>query len=253
MKKDIWMPYLQPRANATARIFCFPFAGGAASAFGAWNAILPSWMELCAVQYPGREGRLHEACITDLDALLEMLVFSIEPYCDLPYVFFGHSFGALVAYELAKRMAARQNAPIRLFVSGRNAPNRWTGDPVHALPDPQLTQRLIDLNGFTPELIQCREMLDILLPIIRADIRMSETYDYREQTRVPCGISAFGGIDDPWVLLDGLQDWANHTTGSFMLRMMEGDHFFLRINPSVLVSVLVEDTLFELPELAQSK
>lgn len=244
-----WLPYRQRRPLAKARLFCFPFAGGAASVYRPWETLLPATVELCAVQLPGREGRLVEAPFADLDALLESLVFALEPHCNLPFALFGHSFGALLAYELAKRLADRGAAPFLMFASGRNAPCHRVSDPVHHLPDDPFLERLIQMNGIAPLVLQSQEMLELVLPVIRSDVSMSETYVPTDTRRLPCTISVFGGLADPWVQRQGLDDWGQYAETGFRLRMLPGDHFFLRSHPELLVGALVDDMRNEVPDL----
>lgn len=246
-----WLPYRRPRDSATLRLFCIPFAGGTASVFRPWEALLPSWIELCAVQLPGREGRLAERPHDDLNTLLEELVFALEPYCEVPFAVFGHSFGALVACELTRRLSARGHVPVLVGVSARKPPCVPITKPVHGLPDGAFLKRLVSLNGIPAQVLESRELLEIVLPLVRADIRMSETFLDPNPSPLTCSLSAFGGVDDPSVRKAALFGWSRYTAAGFRVRMLPGDHFFLRTAAPALVQFLVRDLHEEAPRLAQ--
>ncbi|MBG6082453.1 thioesterase II family protein [Rubrivivax gelatinosus] len=245
-----WLPYRCRREDATLRLLCLPFAGGAASVFRPWETLLPPWIELCAVQLPGREGRLAERPHDDLGELLEDLVFALEPYCEVPFAVFGHSFGALVACELTRRLSARGRVPVLAGVSARKPPCVPVTEPTHALSDEAFLERLVGLNGIPELVLKSPEMLELVLPLIRADITMSETFVDLDPRPLPCSLSAFGGADDPSAREDTLRGWSRYTEAGFRLRMLPGDHFFLRGAAHTLVQCLVQDLLDEAPGLA---
>jgi medium-chain acyl-[acyl-carrier-protein] hydrolase len=239
---------MNPRARL--RMFCFPHAGGGASTYRGWSASLPHDLEVCPVQPPGREGRLREAAFTELKPMVPVLADALQPYMDLPFVFFGHSLGSLAAFELARELRRRGRAqPLHLFVSGRCAPHLPPRDePIHALPEPEFIEKLRELNGTPEEVLGHEELMKLLIPILRADFSVHETYQYVEEEPLDMGISAFGGLGDVDVRREDVEGWRQHTRGRFRLRMLPGDHFF--INNSGSRDLLLESVSRDLAELS---
>lgn len=247
---SLWLPYRRPRLAVALRLFCLPHAGGGASVFRGWEALMPPWIELCAVQLPGREARLAEQPYRELEPLLDELVFALEPFCDVPFAFFGHSLGALLSYEVAHRLSARGHLPVMLFAAGRNPPDTPVVDPVSDLPDDELLTHLVELDGIPQEILASREMIDLMLPVVRADIRISESRSGRPVQALACSVSAFAGILDPWAGEELMRGWSRCTEASFRLRMFPGNHFFVRTATASLLRCIVQDLLTEAPGLA---
>ncbi|MFD1516002.1 thioesterase II family protein [Pseudonocardia yunnanensis] len=217
----------QPRL----RLFCFPFAGGGATVYRDWPRLVPPDVEVCAVQPPGRESRLGEDAYSSLQDLLPPLAGALGELLDVPYVTFGHSLGGLVNFELA-RYLRRTGGPLprHLLVSGRRPPHLRSDDehePMHKMDDDRLLDAVLELNGTSPEIRDHPELLELALPLMRADFAISETYEYTPEAPLPCPITAFSGAADPHVTRSEAADWAQHTSGGFELRMLPGDHFFL--------------------------
>lgn len=231
-----------PRAGGTPRLrlFCFPHAGGGASAYRGWRQGLPADVEVCAVQLPGREGRIGEAPYTRLTLLTQALAQILRPYLDLPFAFFGHSLGALVGFELARRLRRRFGlSPVHLFVSGLQAPHlARLKPPVHDLPHDAFLNELSYFNG-TPEIFfQEPDLLALYVPLLRADLAMVETYTYNEDVPLDCPISGLGGDADGLAAPERLAGWAQHTRQGFSLQVFPGDHFYLRAcQPAVLAAI----------------
>jgi medium-chain acyl-[acyl-carrier-protein] hydrolase len=195
------------------------------------------------VQLPGREGRLREAPFTRIEPLVQALAAEL-PLAELPFAFFGHSMGALIAFELAHELARRGGPqPLLLFVSGRRAPRvPVREEPIHDLPEPQFLARLRDLNGTPEEVLQHAELMALLSPLLRADFALHETWTYREgEPPLAIGISAFGGVADPEVTREDLEAWRVETTGPFRLRMLPGDHFFLLPGRRLVTEAVARD------------
>ena len=226
---DSWIPFRKPRLEARLRLFCFPYAGAGALIFRNWSESLPADVEVCPVQLPGRGTRLTERPFTQLSPLVEALAQGLVPLLDRPFAFFGHSLGALISFELARRVRRRYGLhPVRLFVSAGRAPqipNR--GPPIHVLPEKEFLAELRRLNGTPGELLDHQELMEIMLPILRADFALYETYVYSNEPPLNCPISAFGGLQDRRVNDSDLEAWCAQTSVSFSLRMFPGDHFFL--------------------------
>ncbi|HEY1379547.1 MAG TPA: thioesterase domain-containing protein, partial [Gemmataceae bacterium] len=172
---DRWLAYVRPRPLASVRLFCFPYAGGGASVFRGWADGLPSAVEVCPVQMPGRETRFREPAFTRLPLLIEALAESLYPHLDRPFAFFGHSLGALVAFELARRLRRDGSPePQHLFVSGSGAPQArdHSGAVIHTRPADEFWQEVGRLNGTPAEVLTDGELRDLLLPTLRADFAL---------------------------------------------------------------------------------
>jgi medium-chain acyl-[acyl-carrier-protein] hydrolase len=224
-------------------LFCFPYAGGAASVFRNWSDGLPADVELCPVQLPGRGTRLMEPPYSRLSLLVEALAEGILPLLDKPFAFFGHSLGSLVSFELARELRAKHQArPVRLFVSAGPAPQiPHRGLPIHNLPEGEFTAELRRLNGTPAELLDHRELMDIVIPSLRADFALYESYRYLAGPPLNCPISTFGGLSDQKVSHRDLEAWRDQTTVSFSIRMFPGDHFFLKTTQPQLLRALSQE------------
>ena len=241
-RPESWVRIFEPRPLARMRLFCFPYAGGGASAFRGWASELPKDVEVCAIQLPGRESRLLEEPYRDIPAIVQALATAIVPFFDRPYAFFGHSMGSLVAFELARELRRQHRAgPMHLVVSGHRAPRFASRRrAIHALPQAELIDELRRLNGTPEEVLRDPELMSMLLPTLRADFSACEQYTYADEAPLTCPISAFGGLQDPRVAHDDLSAWREQTTDRFVLRMLPGDHFFLRAGTSkVLLQLAV--------------
>lgn len=249
--KTPWIAVNRPQPAARLRLFCFPYSGAPAAVYYPWADLLPSSIELCALQYPGRGTRLVEPLAHALDDLVASAAQALRPYLDKPFAFFGHSLGALVSYELARALesgaangAPASLQPLRLFVSGHAAPSIPDPYPrIHHLPQAEFIQKIRELNGTPPEILEHPELMEILLPVLRADFEVCETYTWQPGRRLSCPISACGGIADPYVGRQQLQDWSALTSGSFSLRLFPGDHFYLNTRRYELLQVIVRDLL----------
>jgi medium-chain acyl-[acyl-carrier-protein] hydrolase len=238
-----WLAYREANPRARLRMFCFPYAGGGASAYRGWGASLPQEIEVCPVQLPGREGRLREQPFTRPEELIQAVTDALIPWFDLPFVFFGHSMGAMIGFELSRELRRRgQTLPLHLFVSGRRAPQLPTRDePIHDLPEPEFIERLRELNGTPEEVLQHAELMKLLTPLLRADFAVNETYSYLEEAPLDLGISAFGGLADLDVKRDDVEAWSIQTRGRFRMRMMPGDHFFLHPQKDLIIESVARD------------
>ena len=238
-----WMTCRKPIPQARLRLFCFPYAGGGVSIFRAWSDGLPADVEVCPVQLPGRGTRLMEPPFTRLSPLIQALAQALFPLLDKPFAFFGHSLGALVSFELARQLR-RQYAvqPVRLFISADRAPQIPNRDPpVHNLPEGEFLLELRRLNGTPSEVLEDEELRQIMLPLLRADFAVYETYGYSTEPPLNCPISAFGGLQDHRVSRGDLEAWRDQTSVSFSLRMFPGDHFFLNTTQPVVLRALSQE------------
>jgi medium-chain acyl-[acyl-carrier-protein] hydrolase len=210
------------------RLFCFPHAGVGASIFSRWNAELPSAIEVCPIQLPGRGGRWSEPPFTRLGPLIEALSEALSPLLETRFAFFGHSMGALVALELARHLRReKRRGPVRLIASAARAPQIPDPDPpLHDVTDGELVKGLEHLDGIPREISQNLELLHTFLPALRADLAVCETYAYYDEPPLDCPISAYGGQQDTRVPHEHLEGWRAQTVAGFVLRMFPGNHFF---------------------------
>lgn len=238
-----WVISPKTNPNARLRLFCFPYAGCGASIFRPWVDNFPAAIEVCLVQLPGRESRLQETLFTRLGALLPTLAEAIHPYLNMPFAFFGHSMGALIAFELARQLGRQYNlSPVHLFVSGRRAPQLPNlKSPIHQLPQAGLIEELRALDGTPQTVLQNPDLMRLVLPIIRADFALCETYVYSSEALLDCPISAFGGWQDKEASPSALAAWRNQTNNCFVLRMFSGNHFFLHAARLPIVSAVSQD------------
>ena len=240
---DNWIAFRKPNPQVRLRLFCFPYAGAGAAIYRTWSEVLPSDVEICPVQFPGRGTRLAERPFTQLEPLVQELHSALEPLFDRPFAFFGYSLGALVAFEVARHCRRRSEVqPVRLFVSADRAPQLARRDrPIHALPEAEFLAEMRRLNGTPRALSENVELMAIMLPTLRADLCVYEASRYAAEPPLACGISAFGGLQDQRVSRGDLEAWRDQTSASFSLRMFPGDHFFLNTMQPLLLDALSEE------------
>jgi medium-chain acyl-[acyl-carrier-protein] hydrolase len=219
-----------PLAAPAMRLLCFPYAGAGASAYRDWRLPAELATEVWAVQPPGRESRRSEPPPDDLDALIGAYARQLAPLLDRPFAFFGHSLGALVAFELARRLRRdRARQPVQLFVSALRAPHLPPSrSPVSPLTDEDLLRRLLDMAGESPSAIRDPELLMLMAPVTRADCGLLDRYAYRPEPALDLPITGFGAVDDCEVDLTEIAAWDGHTTGEYRLRTFVGGHLFVR-------------------------
>ncbi|MCC7368638.1 MAG: thioesterase [Chloroflexi bacterium] len=239
-----WMARPEPLPDPAVRLICFPYAGGGVAQYLPWRALLPPRVELCAWKLPGRESRLREPPATRLTALAAMLAQTLLPLTDRPFAFFGHSLGALVAFETAQSLRrAGLPMPEWLFVSGRAAPHIVsTAPPIHQLPPAAFVAEIVRRYDGIPRAVLAEPaLLRLLLPTLRADLAMLETYHYAQETPLPCPISVFGGRQDQHTPIPSLQEWQRQTCNTFRVETFPGGHFYLQTERTALVDTLTRD------------
>lgn len=238
MRREAWLvrssvasaSRLQPRL----RLYCFPYSGGNAVAFIPWQRELAADIELCAVQLPGRGARFAEPALTCFDELictLAQVVQARQAQSPLPFVFYGHSLGSLMAFELAHYLRDQSlPLPQQLLLSGCNPPPLpGKARRLHELSDAELIERLRSYNGTPAEILDNPEMMALLLPTIRADFALGADYqdNYRPAAPLPIPFKLLAGRNDPHVNAAQLRGWQQHTSSDYQEHWFEGGHFFI--------------------------
>jgi surfactin synthase thioesterase subunit len=237
-----WFPYGDGPGSGP-RLYALPHAGGAASAYREWIAELAPVSRVVPVQLPGREGRYGEPMADSVQAVAaEAAKALIEHAPDGPFAVFGHSMGAVIAFELACALAEAGRAPASLVVSGHPAPHiRREGPAVHLMSDDQLRDHLASLGGTRAEILTDPALLELLAPTIRADYRLCDSYVCERRTPLEIPVSAIGGLDDPRVGAEDLLAWARTTVGPFRVRRFPGAHFYLSERRDEVLGFLLDE------------
>lgn len=235
---SLWIRRFHPAPDARTRLVCLPHAGGAASYYFPVSRALAPEVEVLAVQYPGRQDRYAEPLMRSIDTLADAVTTALTGVAveapDRPLALFGHSMGAIVAFEVALRLERTGFTPAALFVSGRRAPSTHREERFHLRDDDGLLAEVTSLGGANMSLMD-DELLRMALPTIRNDYTVAETYRYRPGPRLSCPIHALIGDTDPKVTVDEARAWADHTDGAFALDVFSGGHFYLdQHTPAVL-------------------
>lgn len=238
--RNPWFHRPRPVERPRVRLWCLPYAGGAATAFHTWPGDLPDDIEVVAIALPGRSFRLREPPYRRMTDLVTALLKEMTPHLRAPYVIFGHSMGAAIGYELCQRLAASGEAlPATLLVSGRRAPHvPPRGEPLYRLPDQQFMANLRDFYGTPDEVLRNRELQELVLPALRADLELLETWTSPEYAPLPAPIAAFAGEHDVGVDIADVEAWRQHTSSSFVLHTIPGDHMFLHGAQAGLLSLV---------------
>jgi surfactin synthase thioesterase subunit/glycosyltransferase involved in cell wall biosynthesis len=237
-----WFSGLEDHAPGRLVLFCFPYAGGGTMLYRSWREQLEDVATVCALQLPGRESRIDETLIDDMDALVETLAREIRPHLHMPFSFFGHSMGAAIGFELARRLRANgAPAPRTLHVSAARAPQFRLGK--HPAVDPSdqaFMEELKKLGGMPMEVLDSEKLLRLAMPALRADARLYRNYVYKPGEPIKTPIFAYGGAEDWNVQPEHLDAWCKQTTGGFRRREFPGGHFFIQTAPE-FVKALSED------------
>lgn len=224
---DLWVRRFHPADDAATQLLCLSHAGGSASYFFGVSRALSPEIDVLSVQYPGRQDRLREPCLTSIHDLADGLVAAIEPLTNRPITIFGHSLGATLGYEVAARLERAGVPPTALFASGRPAPTRHRDEKTHLRDDAGLIKGMKELGGTDTALLDDEDVLAMVLPAIRGDYIAAETYTYRPGPRLSCPIVAMTGDRDPKATAEEVRAWRDHTSADFELVVYPGAHFYL--------------------------
>jgi len=223
-----WIARPKPVESAKVRLVCIPYAGGGVNVYRAWAGLLPTAVELCAAQLPGRELRLSEPLVSRVGTVLDALEAELAPLGDRPLALFGHSMGALLAFELARRLERSGFEVAHLIVSGWRAPQLPDRERLHDLPEPAFIEALRRFGG-TPEVVFANpELLQLVLPILRSDLRLVETHVTQPGAPLSCPILALGGLRDAMVTRADVEAWREQTAGPFRAAYCDAGHLFLQ-------------------------
>jgi medium-chain acyl-[acyl-carrier-protein] hydrolase len=234
--KDPWIAYARPNPAARVRLFLFPHAGGSAIMYRSWGEVLAPYAETFPIELPGRGRRQREPAFRRVAPLMEALCAALSPYLDKPYALFGHSLGARLAYEFASCLAERAApAACHLFVAASHAPFARRRRTSYDLPDWDFRAELRFIAGSAPEAQVSPGLLEALLPLLRADFELNDTYERGQFSPLGMPIDAYGGQSDPGVKYDDLVEWRSLTTRRFRVRLIPGDHFFFHQSRDALL------------------
>ncbi|MFE2107825.1 thioesterase II family protein [Kitasatospora sp. NPDC059463] len=236
---DRWIRRFHPRPDAAVRLVCLPHAGGSASYFLPVSRAMPPSVDVLCVQYPGRQDRRAEPLVDNVPDLADQVLAALLPWTDRPLAFFGHSLGATLAFEVARRLERQKGlVAAGLFASGRRAPSTHRVETVHLRDDDGLIADIRELSGTDDRLLGDEEILRMILPATRADYRAAETYAYEPGEALRCPLSALVGDDDPKVTVAEAAAWADHTEGPFDLRVFPGGHFYLADHQAAVIEAV---------------
>lgn len=234
-----WIRAYHPAPDAATGLVCFPHAGGSAPFFLPFSRALSPSIDVLAIQYPGRQERGGEELIDHIDTLAELITRELLEFEDRPLALFGHSMGAIIAFEVAVRLEQDHHVLLEhLLVSGRRAPSVYRRESIHLRNDHDLLQEVRVLQGTHQDLLDDPDIRQMILPALRSDYHAIETYAFNEKERLTCPITAFIGLDDPRVSLEDARAWRSHTHAAFDLKTFPGGHFFLLEHADIVVEAL---------------
>jgi medium-chain acyl-[acyl-carrier-protein] hydrolase len=239
-----WVLSPRPNPQATLRLFCFPYAGVGPSVYRPWLTALPGHIEAHLIQLPGREGRWREPALTNIAQIADHLAGVLVPHLDAPFAFYGHSLGALLSFEVTRRLrAAGGPMPRQLFLAAHRAAHLPNPHPAirHLGDDAFIAELRRRYDGIPQSVLENPELLELMLPCLRADFSAYETYEYRAEAPLECPNSAFGGDADSYVRTHEVAGWREQTTGRFRMRVIAGNHFFLQTQRDQVLAAVTAD------------
>jgi medium-chain acyl-[acyl-carrier-protein] hydrolase len=240
--KNPWLFTQAPKPNPPLRLICFPYAGGSAQVYRNWHKRLPE-LEVTALQYPGRGTRMFEPPCTSAQQMVDGITEALLPLLDRPFALFGYSLGSLLAFEVARNLRRQHGlAPVHLFVAARKAPQvPLTGRITHKLSDPEFIEEISRMGGTPKEILENDDLMKLVLPTLRADFQVNETYEFVAEAPFDIPMTAFGGLHDDRATEAQIAAWGEHTRAAFEYRMFDGDHFFLNPLEQELVQAVANE------------
>jgi surfactin synthase thioesterase subunit len=240
-KTNPWLQCYHRSPDAGVRLLYFPHAGGSASFCFPISRVLSPSIEVLALQYPGRQNRRTERCMQNISQFVDAIIVALEEVDDRPLAFFGHSMGAILAFEVALRFQrCGRTMPVRLFASGRRAPSTTRYEKVHLCDDDGLIAELRRLAGTDKRILGDEEIIRMILPAMRVDYKAIETYEWIPGPAIDCPITGLVGNNDPKTTVDEARAWKKHTTRDFTMHVYPGGHFYLGSDGLRVVNVIRE-------------
>lgn len=240
-KPSPWLLPLNSHQNSQLTVFCFPYAGAGASVYRSWGKMFTNDIEAYAVQAPGRETRFSEPFVLSIAQLAQQASQAILNATNKPLVLFGHSLGAACAYETARALERAGRAPELLIVSGRQCPGTVSKRaPIAHLSDEEFLAHVRTYKGTPSAVLENEELMELLLPLLRADFGLAERYRPSVEPLLTCTMLGLGSTEDEWLDAETLEPWGNLTSGDFETHWFEGDHFYLNQKTEELVTFLKE-------------
>jgi medium-chain acyl-[acyl-carrier-protein] hydrolase len=246
---NLWVISREGDPDAELTLYCFPYAGGGASAFRRWKEDLPRRVEVARIQLPGRENRIRERPLSSMHEVAPALAEGILQSADRPFAFYGHSLGARIAFETARALRRKGSAqPCHLFVGASDAPQfPWPHPLLHQLPEDEFIDAMQQRYGGVPQqIIDDPELRALLIPTLRADVELMETYRYTPEPPLECAVTAFAGAKDNMVSRDMVDGWRDQTNKRFQLYLIPGNHFFLHAAQKKLLDVIAAESQADL-------
>jgi medium-chain acyl-[acyl-carrier-protein] hydrolase len=250
-KESHWLEFTQLNSSASTRLYCLPYAGGSAAIYRQWHGGVLSGLDIRPIQLPARGRRISERPFERLLSLVAELADALNG--DHPFALFGHSMGAIVAFELAREFRRRGHiGPVHLFVSGASAPQLAPNRPPRfRLNRAALIAELRKLGGTPDGVFDNDELLELILPALRADFALMDTYQYQAEPPLSCAISAFAGEQDDEAESARVLEWRAQSTRPFRFRELDGDHFFLRSHCDAIRAAVSTDLEMNGAELSR--
>lgn len=240
LKASMHLKYVLKVVIDMIKLFCFPYAGGTSAIYAKWRRYISKNINLCPIELAGRGQRYEAPLYNTLNEVIEDVYSIIKNDIDDNYAFFGHSMGCLVAYELAHKIRKLgKNSPYHIFFSGKSAPHsEKVSRNIYNLPDEEFKSEILSLGGTPKEILEQQELLDIFLPILRADFKVNDTYKYIEpDKKLDCNITVINGKEDDMSLSD-IVGWKQHTSGDCKIYMMDGGHFYLNDKYEDIIKII---------------
>lgn len=240
-----WVIPMKKSSIATFNLFCFPHSGGNANVFRSWAQLLPDHIQVYGIQYPGRSSRFTEPMITRMEDMVEAVYQGIRSLLNQPYAFFGHSLGGGIALDTAKKLQAMGNPPKHLFISGRRAAHLPRNrERITQLPEEAFRKEVFGMGGMPKEILSHPELMDMVAPILRADLSISEQYQFDQNSlKLNIPLTAMGGSEDHLVEEEALQAWQEHTSAAFACHVFDGGHFYIDSQREAVVTTIEKSLL----------